>query len=213
MSTIAVINYGMGNLRSVAQALQTVGAKGRVCTKPEEVGDADGLMLPGVGALADCIAGLERSGFADFVREWIVADRPFFGICLGLQALFDHSEESDTPGLGIFPGRVVRFKLPTEFKVPHMGWNTVDFRSAESPLLNSVSPTGESFYFVHSYYVAPDDPDLVFGTTDYGGNFCAAINRGRCFATQFHPEKSQQRGLQLYRNFAAVAGKTRSASA
>lgn len=206
MSTIAVINYGMGNLRSVTQALQTVGAEVRLCARPADVGDADGMVLPGVGALADCIAGLEHADFSGLVRDWVAGDRPFLGVCLGLQALFEYSEEADTPGLGIFPGRVVRFRLPPEFKVPHMGWNTVDFRTLHSPLLDSVSPTGESFYFVHSYYVEPADPDLIFGTTDYCGNFCSAINRGRCFATQFHPEKSQRRGLQLYRNFVALAG-------
>lgn len=205
MSSIAVINYGMGNLRSVAQALQAVGADVRVCTRPEEIGDADGLMLPGVGALADCVSALNQTGFADAVRTWIAADRPFLGVCLGLQALFDHSEEGDVAGLGVFPGRVVRFRLPSEFKIPHMGWNTVTFRDAGAPLLVDLKPADESFYFVHSYHVIPDDPELVFGTCDYGGPFVAAIRRGACYATQFHPEKSQSKGLQLYRNFVALA--------
>lgn len=204
-STVAVVNYGMGNLRSVAQALQTVGASVRVCASPDEIGDAQGLVLPGVGALADCVAGLQQSGFAEAVREWIAADRPFLGVCLGLQALFEHSEEGDVAGLGIFRGEVVRFRLPPSFKVPHMGWNTVDFRDPGSPLLEGVAARGELFYFVHSYHVVPADPELVFGTCDYGGSFVAAIRRGRCYAAQFHPEKSQVKGLQLYRNFVRVA--------
>jgi len=201
MSRIAVINYGMGNLRSVSQALQAVGADVHVCETPAGVGAADGLVLPGVGALADCVSALHASGFASFVRAWIAEDRPFLGVCLGLQALFDHSEEGDVAGLGIFPGRVVRFRRPPEFKIPHMGWNTVTFRDPASPLLAGLRPAGESFYFVHSYHVVPEDPALTFGTCDYGGEFTAAIARGRCFATQCHPEKSQAKGLQLYRNF------------
>jgi glutamine amidotransferase len=204
-SRIAVINYGMGNLRSVSQALHAVGAEVSVCAAPREVGDVDGLVLPGVGALPDCIAALQRTGFADFVREWIAADRPFLGVCLGLQALFEHSEEGDVKGLGIFPGRVVRFQLPPEFKVPHMGWNTVTFRQRDCALLAGLAETGESFYFVHSYHVVPADASLALGICDYGGPFVAAIARGRCFATQFHPEKSQAKGLQLYRNFAALS--------
>ncbi|MGH8020127.1 MAG: imidazole glycerol phosphate synthase subunit HisH, partial [Opitutaceae bacterium] len=124
-SDIAVINYGMGNLRSVSQALHAVGARVRIAGKPAEVGDAAGLVLPGVGALGDCVSALRESGFAEFVREWIEQDRPFLGVCLGLQALFEHSEEGGVAGLGIFPGRVVRFRLPREYKIPHMGWNTV----------------------------------------------------------------------------------------
>lgn len=205
MPSIAIINYGMGNLRSVTQALRAVGAEVRLCTRPDEIGAADGLVLPGVGALADCVRALETSGFATAVREWIAADRPFLGVCLGLQALFDHSEEGDTPGLGIFRGRVVRFRLPAEFKVPHMGWNTVTFTQRDAPLLAGLAPHGESFYFVHSYHVVPDDDAIVLGTCDYGGPFVAAIRRGACYATQFHPEKSQSKGLQVYRNFVAIA--------
>lgn len=206
MSTrIAVINYGMGNLRSVSQALHAVGATVTVCASPAEAAGADGLVLPGVGALDDCVEALRRTGFAGFVREWIAADRPFLGVCLGMQALFDGSEEGRVPGLGVFPGRCVRFRLPAEFKVPHMGWNTVTLRQPDCPLTEGLAPEGESFYFVHSYHVVPADPALVLGTCDYGGPFVAAIARGRCFATQFHPEKSQARGLMLYRNFAALS--------
>jgi glutamine amidotransferase len=141
------------------------------------------------------------------VREWIRADRPFLGVCLGLQALFDFSEEADTKGLGIFPGRVVRFKVPAGLKIPHMGWNTVRFTQPGSPLTAGLAPEGEAFYFVHSYHCMPTDPSLVLAECEYGGPFTAAIARGRCFATQFHPEKSQAKGLQLYRNFVAVAAK------
>lgn len=195
----------MGNLRSVSQALQAVGADVRLCTHPGEVGSAAGLVLPGVGALPDCVSALQDSGFAGLVREWIEADRPFLGVCLGLQALFDFSEEGNCAGLGIFPGRVARFRLPAEYKVPHMGWNTVDFRDAAAPLVAGLAAQGESFYFVHSYHVVPDDPALTFGVCDYGGPFVAAIRRGNCYATQFHPEKSQATGLRLYRNFVAIA--------
>ncbi len=195
---IAVINYGMGNLRSVSQALQAAGAEVCLCTRPEEISDAAGLVLPGVGALGDCVAALEQTGFAQAVRAWIAADRPFLGVCLGLQALFDHSEEGNVAGLGIFPGRVVRFHSGGGLKIPHMGWNTVDFRQPDAPLLDGIASSGESFYFVHSYHVVPEDPALVFGTCDYGGPFVAAIRRGNCYATQFHPEKSQGKGLQVY---------------
>jgi len=204
-SGIAVINYGMGNLRSVSQALRAVGAEVRICERPEKVGAAAGLVLPGVGALRDCVAGLERSGFDAFLRDWIAADRPFLGVCLGLQALFEHSEEGDARGLGILPGRVRRFRLPREFKIPHMGWNTVEFLQPGCPLVKGLAPAGESFYFVHSYRVETPERALVLAECEYGERFVAAIARGRCFATQFHPEKSQRRGLHLYRNFVEIA--------
>jgi glutamine amidotransferase len=202
---IAVIDYGSGNLRSVTKAVEAVGGVPRVVTSPAQVGDADGLILPGVGALADCVEALRRTGLDETVRAWIGEDRPFLGVCLGMQALFDFSEEADTPGLGIFPGRVVRFRLPPELKVPHMGWNTVRFVQPGSPLAIGLQTEGEAFYFVHSYYAVPRDRALVLAECGYGGPFTAAIARGRCFATQFHPEKSQAKGLQIYRNFVGVA--------
>jgi imidazole glycerol-phosphate synthase subunit HisH len=168
---------------------------------------ATGLVLPGVGALRDCVAALRSNQLAGVVRDWIAADRPFLGVCLGMQALFERSEEGNVSGLGIFPGNVVRFQRPRELKIPHMGWNTVRFVQPDSPLAAQLSVAGESFYFVHSFHCVPADPALVLAECDYGGNFCAAIARGRVFATQFHPEKSQAKGLQIYRNFADVVGK------
>lgn len=203
---IALVNYGMGNLRSVAKALEASGARVRLVEKPEQIEGAAGLVLPGVGALPDCVAALETSGIGNAVRAWIAADKPFLGVCLGMQALFDTSEEGDCKGLGIFPGKVVRFRLPATFKVPHIGWNPVRFLQAGSPLARGMKPEGESFYFVHSYHCVPADRSLVLGECDYGGPFVAAIGRGKVFATQCHPEKSQVAGLRLYRNFVEMAG-------
>jgi imidazole glycerol-phosphate synthase subunit HisH len=207
MSTIAVIDTGICNLRSVTKALEAVGASIRVVRTPAEVAamNAAGLVLPGVGALRDCVAALRATKLDATVREWIRADRPFLGVCLGMQALFEHSEEANVTGLGIFPGKVVRFQRPPEFKIPHMGWNTVRFTQPGSPLTAELAAAEETFYFVHSFYCVPRDPSLVLAECDYGGAFCAALGRGRVFATQFHPEKSQAKGLQIYKNFAAVA--------
>jgi len=197
MPTIAVIDNGLCNLGSVLKAFEAVGATPKVVRTPAEVtaANADGLVLPGVGALRDCVASLKSSGLAGTVREWIAADRPFLGVCLGMQALFESSEEGNTAGLGIFPGKVVRFRRPPEFKIPHMGWNTVRFVQPGSPLQAGLRTEGESFYFVHSFHCVPADPSLVLSECDYGSPFTAAIARGRCFATQFHPEKSQAKGL------------------
>lgn len=202
---IAVIDYGMGNLRSVAKAVEAAGGEVRLVTRPDEIGDAAGLVLPGVGALADCVTALQSGGLDAAVRTWIATDKPFLGVCLGMQALFDSSEEANTTGLGIFPGKVVRFESTPGLKVPHMGWNTVRFTQPGSPFTATLAPEGEAFYFVHSYHCVPADPALVLAECDYAGTFTAAIARGRCFATQFHPEKSQAKGIQLYRNFVAIA--------
>lgn len=206
---IAVIDTGICNLRSVTKALEAVGATIRVVRTPAEVNAAGarGLVLPGVGALRDCVASLRASGLDAVARDWIAADKPFLGVCLGMQALFEHSEEGNSSGLGIFPGRVVKFQRPPEFKIPHMGWNTVRFVQPNSPLAAGLATEGENFYFVHSYHCVPTDPSLVLAVCDYGGEFSCAIARGRVFATQFHPEKSQAKGLQVYRNFVVgVAG-------
>jgi glutamine amidotransferase len=207
MSPIAVIDTGICNLRSVTKALEAVGAVVCVVRSPAELAAAGaaGVVLPGVGALRDCVDALRSTGLAAAVADWIRADRPFLGVCLGMQALFEHSEEGGVKGLGIFPGRVVRFRLPAEFKVPHMGWNTVRFAQPDSPLREGLEDEGESFYFVHSYHCVPADRSLVLAECDYGPPFVAAVGRGRVFATQFHPEKSQAKGLKVYRNFAASA--------
>lgn len=205
---IAVIDTGICNLRSVTKALETVGASIQVVRTPEDVGTsgATGLVLPGVGALRDCVASLRGSKLDATVRDWIAADKPFLGVCLGMQALFERSEEGGgVEGLGVFPGKVVRFQRPRDYKIPHMGWNDVRFVQRSSPLAASLASEGESFYFVHSFHCVPEDRSLVLAECDYGGAFCAAIGRGRVFATQFHPEKSQATGLQIYRNFATVA--------
>jgi imidazole glycerol-phosphate synthase subunit HisH len=215
---LAVIDYGMGNLRSVLRAFERVGARPRLVTTPAEAETADALVFPGQGAIVDCMRLLRATGLDETIRTWIAADRPFFGVCLGLQALFEHSEEGDTPGLGIFPGQVVRFRLGPPYKIPHMGWNTVRWApnqeepaggSEPDPLLRGIAPADDAFYFVHSYHAETADRTLVWGETEYGYLFASAIRRGHCCATQFHPEKSQAKGLQLYRNFLELAARAR----
>jgi glutamine amidotransferase len=205
-ATIAVIDTGICNLRSVTKALEAVGGRPVVVRAPAALTAATpaGVVLPGVGALRDCVAALHATGLADSVRAWLADDRPFLGVCLGMQALFDFSEEGAIAGLGVFPGQVQRFRLAPEFKVPHMGWNTVRFLQPGSPLCAGLRIEGEAFYFLHSYHVVPAERSLVLAECDYGGPFVGAIARGHCFATQFHPEKSQARGLQIYRNFAKL---------
>ena len=195
---IAVIDYGAGNLRSVMSALNRVGARTRIAETTSDFSSAHAVILPGVGAAADTMENLRSRGLADGVLEWIRADRPFFGICMGLQVLFGISEEGGGQEcLGALPGRVVR--LQSGLKVPHMGWNQVRY-TRKSGLFKSI-PDGSDFYFVHSYVVQPDDPSIMLGQTDYGGTFCSAVEKGNLLATQFHPEKSGELGLQVYRNF------------
>jgi imidazole glycerol-phosphate synthase subunit HisH len=204
---IAVIDTGICNLRSVTKALEAAGASPLVVRSPSEVdaSGAGGLVLPGVGALRDCVLSLRNSGLDATVSEWISLDRPFLGVCLGMQALFDESEEGGVRGLGVFAGRVVRFRLKPPLKVPHMGWNTVRFVRHETVFREGLRSDGESFYFVHSFHCVPEDRGIVLAECEYGSPFVAAIAHGRVFATQFHPEKSQAKGLQVYRNFAASA--------
>jgi imidazole glycerol-phosphate synthase subunit HisH len=201
---IAVVDTGICNLRSVTKALEAAGAAPRIVHAPGEADGASGLVLPGVGALRDCVASLRSSGMDRAVRSWIESDKPFLGVCLGMQALFERSEEGGVEGLGIFRGDVVRFRLAPGFKVPHIGWNQIRFVQANSPLAAGLADS-EAFYFVHSYHCRPADPALVLAECDYGGTFTAAIAKGRVFATQFHPEKSQAKGLQIYRNFVKLA--------
>jgi imidazole glycerol-phosphate synthase subunit HisH len=202
-STIAIIDYGMGNLRSVQKAFEKVGHSALVTNDPDLVAKADKIVLPGVGAFEDCMAELRNRNLVRPVLAAIDAGKPFLGICLGLQMLFDVSYENGRhEGLGVLRGEVVRFDLPQDYAVPHMGWNQIDF-TRRPPILAGMDP-GTYVYFVHSYYVVPDDAGVVATTTDYGLPFCSMIWRDNLFATQFHPEKSQSEGLKILRNFAAL---------
>lgn len=201
MTTVAVIDYGMGNIRSVCKALEHVGgaARIRVASEAAAVLDADRVVLPGVGALRDCMAELRRLGLTEAVRE-AARSRPFLGICLGMQALMDRSEENGgTAGLGIVAGDAPRFPAAAALKVPHMGWNRVH-QVRPHPLWEGVPQDGH-FYFVHSYYVRPAAASDVAASTEYGVTFASALARGKAFAVQFHPEKSQRAGLALLANF------------
>ncbi len=213
MATIAVIDYGMGNLRSVSKALEYASAGARVIVtfEPEQILRADRVVLPGVGAIRDCMAELKRLHLDGVIREATLS-KPFLGICLGMQALLEFSEENDgTPGLGILPGRVLRFaadiKNPAtgeSLKIPHMGWNQVH-QTVDHPLWKDIAQDSR-FYFVHSYYVVPSTLELIAGTTPYGLDFASAVARDNIFAVQFHPEKSQRAGLTLLANFARWDG-------
>lgn len=199
MSFFALIDYKMGNLSSVNKALESAGASVRIVTTPAEAQDACALILPGVGSFGDAMANLNAAGWSDFIRNWIAADRPFLGICLGMQMLLEKSEESPgVPGLGIFSGAVRRFPDLPGMKVPHMGWNTVR-GIGNSPFFSPEEE--EHFYFVHSFFIDPADRTLSAAETDYIHPFSCAIARGRLLATQFHPEKSQRAGLELLKKF------------
>lgn len=209
-NAIGVVDYGMGNLRSVGKALESLGFAAMVSGSAAELSRCRGIVLPGVGAFRDCMANLRRQGLLPFLSGVLAEGRPFLGICLGLQVLFSESEEFGRhEGLGFFRGRVVRFPRglslaspPGEavpLKVPHMGWNRVEI-SAEHPVLQGI-PNGTYFYFVHSYYVVPEDPAVVACRTSYGIEFAAAVGKGNLLAVQFHPEKSQAAGLAVLSNF------------
>ena len=205
---IAIIDYGMGNLRSVQKGFERVGCAAEVTRDAAAIERAAGVVLPGVGAFGACMDNLRAYGLVDVVRRVVERGTPFLGICLGLQLLFEESEEfGPVPGLGILRGRVVRFRDrdDPEFRIPHMGWNQIRARQA-TPALSGIAD-GAFVYFVHSYYVEPADPALIATTTDYGGEFVSAIARDNLFACQFHPEKSQRVGLEILRNFGATAAK------
>ncbi|HMP96525.1 MAG TPA: imidazole glycerol phosphate synthase subunit HisH [Kiritimatiellia bacterium] len=203
--TIGIIDYGMGNLGSVSNACRFLSLPARILTAPDELDACDALILPGVGAFGDCMRHLTEHGFTEPVRAWIAADRPFLGICLGLQVLFEAGEESPgVPGLGVFPGVVRRFQTPSSLKVPQIGWNRVRQCPSGRALFAGI-PDGTHFYFVHSYYVDGADTSLIAGVTDYGITYTSAVACGRVMAVQFHPEKSQQAGLSLLRNFHDIA--------
>ncbi len=193
---IAIIDYGMGNLRSVQKAIEHLGYNCIVTSKSSEIDSSSHIILPGVGAFSDAMKNLRERGLIDVILSDCNKGKPLLGICLGMQVLFEESEEFGIhKGLGILKGRVLRFNL--NLKVPHMGWNTVRLKS-EDPLIKR---DGQFFYFVHSYYVLPSENSIIRGTTDYGINFASYINCGNIFATQFHPEKSERQGLGLLKNF------------
>ncbi len=197
---IAVVDYGMGNLRSVEKALQMVGADARIVSSAQAVKDAKGVVLPGVGAFSDCMRNLESQGLKIPVLDAIKSGKPFLGICLGLQLLFTESYEFGRhEGLGVFAGKVVRFPEQTSLKVPHMGWNSINIIN-KAPLLEDIQ-NGASFYFVHSYYVVPEDASITATTTSYGVEYTSMVWKDNVFATQFHPEKSQAVVLNMLASF------------
>ena len=200
---LVIVDYGMGNLRSVQKAFEKLGVAAKIVTRPDEIAIAEKLVLPGVGAFRDAIHELQRQELVAPIKAHILADKPFLGICLGLQMLFDVSyEDGEWPGLGIIPGRVIRFSEHPELKVPHMGWNQLEI-VGEPRLLADIS-RDSYFYFVHSYFVEPQDESVIAARTDYGQKFVSMIARKNLFATQFHPEKSQAVGLKLLGNFASL---------
>lgn len=199
---VVIVDYGAGNLRSVQRAVEHSGAHPVVSDDPRVVRKADSLIVPGVGAAADTMANLRSRGLVEPIKEYIASGRPFLGVCMGLQALMSGSEENGWHEcLGVVPGRVKRFV--GDMKVPHMGWNQISLRRAH-PVFEGI-PSGTDFYFVHSYYCAPDDEAVVLATTDYRGEFPAVLASENWVATQFHPEKSGEAGLRLYANFLAWA--------
>ena len=202
--SVVIVDYGMANLRSVAKAFEAVGAAAEVTADPARVRAAGRLVLPGVGAFADAIAKLRSTGLADAVCDHVAADRPFLGICLGLQLLFTRGHEDGRhAGLNLLGGEVVRFAEQPGLKIPHMGWNPLRLTRPDCPLFRGL-PADPAVYFVHGYHAVPADPGVVAAEADYPGPFCAAVWRGNVFATQFHPEKSQKVGLRMLRNFAGL---------
>ena len=200
---IAIIDYGMGNLRSVQKAIEAVGHEATVSADPDLIRRASRVILPGVGAFADAIDHLRRTGLADAFTEAVHAGKPCLGVCLGLQLLFDVSEEDgEHRGLGLIPGRVVRFRSEPGLKIPHMGWNTLQVRRG-NPLLVGLEPDA-AVYFVHSYHARPDNPDHIVAESNHPGPFAALVARDNLVAAQFHPEKSQRVGLAMYANFARL---------
>ncbi|MBM3497791.1 MAG: imidazole glycerol phosphate synthase subunit HisH [Armatimonadetes bacterium] len=196
---IAIVDYELGNLGSVDKALRRVGCDARLTQEAESILAADGVVVPGVGAFGDCMRNLNRLGLAEVIRESIASGKPFLGICLGLQLLFEESEESPgVAGLGVFEGQVKLFRH--DLKIPQIGWNQIKIHNTPPPHLADV-PDGSNVYFVHSFHVVPADPNIVATTTDYGYEFVSSVRSGNVFACQFHPEKSQHIGLRILDNF------------
>ncbi|NIO11448.1 MAG: imidazole glycerol phosphate synthase subunit HisH [Deltaproteobacteria bacterium] len=201
---IAIIDYDMGNLRSVQKGFERVGFQAKVTRDAQQIASARGVVLPGVGAFNACMANLKRFGLVDVVQEFVRGQKPFLGICLGFQLLFSESEEfGRQKGLDLFPGKVVGFRPGEQQKVPHMGWNSIR-KQKNSPFLDGI-PSDEFVYFVHSYYVVPDETSLIATTTPYGLDFASSIATDYLFACQFHPEKSQSVGLRILSNFGRFA--------
>lgn len=198
--SVGLIDYGSGNLRSVRKALEIQGAEVQLVSAGETLRGMDAVLLPGVGAFGDSVTGLQERGLWTPIADWLASDRPFLGICLGYQLLFEESEETpDRPGFGFFGGKVRRFEN-RGLKIPHMGWNTLTLTQPDNPLWKGL-PAEASVYFVHSYFPDPNDPAIVAATCEYGETFAASVSHGHVSATQFHPEKSQQNGLAILRNF------------
>lgn len=203
---VGIIDYGGGNLCSVANALRSLNVEPIIVANPADAAECTHLMLPGQGSFGDTIERLQHRGLVSFLKNWIAEDRPYFGICVGYQILFDSSAEADgVSGLGVFPGLVTRFKDEAGLKIPHMGWNSAITAHSESKVWKNLG-SEPYFYYVHSYFPAPKNPEDVIATTTYGTqNFAAAVERGNLFACQFHPEKSQETGIRLIRNFLGLA--------
>lgn len=197
---IALIDYGMGNIRSVSKALEAVGGDIIITQDGENIKKAKAFVLPGVGAFRDCMENLKSLGILNVIKEEILTGKPYLGICLGMQILFTESEEFGIhKGLDLLKGKVLRFNLPQGYKIPHMGWNRLKIKKKSK--LTSDIPDNSYFYFVHSYYVQPEEKNVIAGITDYGGEFTSMIVYENIFATQFHPEKSQKMGLKILKNF------------
>lgn len=201
MKKIGVIDYGTGNLRSVVKAFEFIGADVSLIKETQDARNVDAIVFPGQGTFDQCIGSLKQTGLDILIKKWIEADKPYFGICLGLQVLFSSSEEGNKKGLGLLQGEVRRFDIGSNYKIPHMGWNSVYWSKGRRDLLLDGITNGDQFYFVHSYHLKNVTGDLQTYLTSYGYDFISGIRVGNCIATQFHPEKSQEKGLKLYRNF------------
>ena len=198
---IGVIDYGAGNLRSVCNSLKKLSVDCHVVKSPSDLNKIETMIFPGVGSFGDSSEQLKQQSLFEPIKEWIINDRPFLGICIGFQMLFDSSEESPgSEGLGIIPGKVIKFSEQKNLKVPHMGWNEVQIKNLDDPVWQKIDDLTH-FYFVHSYFPKPDNPEVSSSTTGYGVDFTSSIRFGNIFGTQFHPEKSQKSGLRLIENF------------
>ena len=201
---IGVIDYGAGNLKSVCNSLSAMKAKAKLVKSPEDLCEVTSIIFPGVGSFGDSAQPLEEQKLSTPLKKWSIEDRPFLGICIGFQMLFETSDESpEAMGLGILPGKVVRFDQKESLKIPHMGWNKIIIKQKSDPIWEGLDEASH-FYFVHSFYPKPDENKIIASTTPYGYEFTSSVRRGNLFATQFHPEKSQGAGLRLIRNFLSL---------